>query len=89
MTELQLSKSETEITKTFRTLCKIDKKATWSSDDFRRYGLDRFLFGKKQGAVGGYFRKLLVQKLIVEVGRVRSVIPANHFREIRLFKWTT
>jgi len=83
-----LTRSEQDILKTFHTCLQLDHKTRFTSDDFRRYGLDRFLFGEVRYAVGGFFHKLLKQRLIREVGRARSVMPTNHWREIRVYEWT-
>ena len=72
---------------TFRTLTAIDNNEAFSSDDFRFFGLDRYLLDRQHG-IGTFFAKLVKNEYVEEVGRKRSIIPTNHFREIRVYKWT-
>jgi hypothetical protein len=72
--------------KTFKTLCRINHKTTFTSDDFRMYGLDRFLHDTAHG-IGGLFAKWKHHQFIVEVGQKRSVLPRNNLRVIRVYKF--
>jgi hypothetical protein len=81
-----LSCQDEKTLKAFRTLLKMDEIVEFSSDDFRRYRLDRFV-GDTQYGVGLFFGKLKHQKIVVECGQVRSKIASNHGRVIRLYRW--
>lgn len=59
----------------------------FSSDDFRRYQLDRFIRDKQHG-IGGFFAKMKHNGLIVECGYTRSTLASNHSHTIRLYKWS-
>ena len=72
--------------KAFRTLLKVDGIIEFSSDDFRRYQLDRFI-GDKVHGIGCFFAKLKHQGLVEEVGSVRSTLASNHSRVIRVYRW--
>lgn len=85
--QAKLTSTDRDLIKTFKTLLKIDGKHQFSSDDFRMYGLDRFLRGDTLHSIGGFFCKLLRNKLAVEVGRTRSKLPSNRQREIRVYEW--
>jgi len=73
--------------KTFHTLCKVDKREQLSSDHFRMYQLDRFFRDKAHG-IGGFFAKMLLQKLVRIVGRTSSRLDSNNSREIKIYEWT-
>jgi len=76
---------ERELWKQFRCRLAVELKAVFSSDDFRLAGFDRFM-QDTQHEIGSLFQKLEHYGAIMEVGRVRSVIPSNHGREIRQYK---
>lgn len=82
-----LTDAEERNLKAFRSLLKLDSIEVFSSDDFRRYGLDRFIADKQHG-IGGFFRKLLKNGLVVKVGHKRSDLVSNHGHEIKTYKWT-
>ena len=84
--DLSYSQVDKDLLRTFKTLTMIDKLETFSSDDFRMYGLDRFLRDTQHG-VGGFFAKMKHNKDAEPVGRKRSVLPSNNMREIRVWKW--
>ena len=73
--------------KAFRTLLTLDKLTEFSSDDFRRYGLDRFIADKAHG-IGVFFGKLKANGLVERVGYVRSELASNHGREIKTYQLT-
>lgn len=75
-----------DLFRSFQTLCKLDGKTQFSSDDFRMYGLDRFLRDTKHG-IGGLFAKWKHHNLIRQVGTTRSKIAANHMHLIRVYEF--
>jgi len=83
----KLTDIDKDLVKTFQTLTHVEDLKQFSSDDFRRFGLDRFLRGNPSHAIGGFFAKLIKNKLVREVGRTRSKFPSNHWREIRVYEW--
>jgi hypothetical protein len=85
--DFTLTDQDNKNLKAFRTLLGLDKITEFSSDDFRRYGLDRFIKDPQHG-VGSFFGKLKHQKLIVQCGYTRSQIASNHGRQIRLYQWS-
>jgi hypothetical protein len=84
--DFRLTSEDEKTLKAFRTLLKLDGITEFSSDDFRRYQLDRFIVDKVHG-IGSFFSKLKHQKIAVECGQVRSQIASNHGRVIRVYKW--
>lgn len=82
----QLSTRDLDLIKTMKTLLAFEHTTTFSSDTFRRFGLDRY-FPDKQHGLGGWFARLKVNKKAVEVGWIRSSYPSNHGRLIRLYKF--
>jgi len=84
----KLTDIDRDLIKSFFTLLQVDGKEQFSSDDFRHYGLDRFLRGDSKHSIGGFFSKLLKNGLIRKVGWKRSTIPTNNFREIRVYERT-
>jgi hypothetical protein len=86
--DFHLTSEDEKTLKAFRTLLKLDGITEFSSDDFRRYGLDRFIRDTQHG-IGSFFSKLKHEGLVVEVGSVRSTLASNHSRTIRVYKWKT
>ena len=82
----KLTAKEEDLLKTFRTLCQIDNRLTFSSDTFRMYGLDRFLNDTAHG-IGGLFAMWKKLGYIEKVGMTRSQLKANHLREIKLYRF--
>jgi len=83
----RISNRDRDLLRSFRTLLKIDGKTEFCSDDFRMYGLDRFLADTQHG-IGGLFAKWVHHGIAEKTGRnVRSVLPSNHLREIKTYKW--
>jgi hypothetical protein len=74
--------------KAFRTLLKMDNIEVFSSDDFRRYGLDRFIKDTQHG-IGMFFAKLKKNGLVEHVGFTRSQLASNHSHTIRTYHWRT
>lgn len=84
----QLTAKDHDLLRSFRTLLKIDEKTEFTSDDFRMYGLDRFLVDKQHG-IGGLFAKWKHAKRIKDTGATkRSVLPSNHMRRIAVYTMT-
>ncbi len=71
----------------FRTLTKADYMTSFTSDDFRLYGLDRH-FTNPQQDIGSFFAKLKHHGLVKVIGRKRSILPKNNMREIKEYEWT-
>ena len=74
--------------KAFRTLLKLDNIEVFCSDDFRRYGLDRFIVNTQNG-IGAFFSKLCKNGLVERVGYTRSQLASNHSHTIRTYRWKT
>jgi hypothetical protein len=70
----------------FKTLLKMDNIEVFSSDDFRRYGLDRFIRDTQHG-IGAFFAKLCRNKETERVGYTRSQLASNHGHTIRTYRW--
>jgi hypothetical protein len=79
------SKDEQNL-KAFRTLLKMDNIEVFSSDDFRRYGLDRFIRDTQHG-IGTFFAKLSKNGLVEHVGYKASDLASNHGHTIKTYKW--
>jgi hypothetical protein len=79
------SKDESNL-KAFRTLLKMDGIEVFCSDDFRRYGLDRFIKDTQHG-LGAFFAKLAKNGLVECVGYTRSELVSNHGHTIRTYRW--
>lgn len=73
--------------KAFRTLLALDDIEVFSSDDFRRYGLDRFVADPQHG-IGAFFGKLKVNGLAEPVGHMASEITSNNRRENKTYRFT-
>jgi hypothetical protein len=74
--------------KAFRTLLKMDGIEVFSSDDFRRYGLDRFIKDTQHG-IGAFFGKLAKNNIVERVGYTRSLLVSNHGHTIRTYRWSS
>jgi hypothetical protein len=85
---MRLTVRDHDLVKSFRSLLKLDAKTQFSSDDFRMYGLDRYLDRDTAHSVGGFFARLQHNKLAHVIGEKRSVMPTNHFRIIKVYEWT-
>lgn len=84
-----LTSKDSDLLRSFRALCTANKLSEFSSDDFRMYGLDRFTVDKAH-ELGGLFAKWKVNGIIEDTGkRKRSVLPQNHGREIKVYKWVS
>ena len=77
---------ETALVTKFRTLLAVERKDTFSSDDFRMFGLDRHIEDTQHG-IGGFFARLVHSKQIRIVGQIRSVLPQNNLRKINEYTW--
>ena len=82
-----LSNFETVLVQRFKQYTQLYGLATFTSDDFRMAGLDRF-FVDRPHDLGELFRKLTLNNTITKVGRIPSILPKNNFREIKIYKWT-
>ena len=81
----ELTQRDHDLIKTLRTHCRQEGASTFSSDTFRMLGLDRFVDTKH--GIGGFFAKLVANKHATQVDWTRSVLPSNHGRKIRVYKW--
>ena len=72
--------------KAFQTLLKMDNIEVFSSDDFRRYGLDRFIRDTQHG-IGTFFSKLCKNNKVERIGYTRSQLASNHGHTIRTYRW--
>ena len=87
--DFTLNKTDQNLLKTLHTLLRIEEKQDFTSDDFRMYGLDRFLRDTQNG-LGGLFAKWKHHKLIIDTGkRRRSQLTSNHLREIKVWRFPT
>jgi hypothetical protein len=77
---------ESALVRKFKTLLALERKDTFSSDDFRMYGLDRHIEDTQHG-IGGFFARLVHAKKIREVGQTRSLLPQNNLRKIKVYTW--
>lgn len=84
--DFTLTPKDKDTIRTFRTLLKMDGREVFSSDDFRRYGLDRFIKDTQHG-IGAFFAKLKKNKLVEHVGFTRSQLVSNHGHTIRTYRW--
>ena len=84
--DFALTSQDEKNLKAFRTLLKMDNIEVFSSDDFRRYGLDRFIKNTQVG-IGAFFAKLCKNRLVERVGYTRSQLASNHGHTIRTYKW--
>ena len=85
--EYIFTKKDEDLLKTFKTLLAKDQKTEFSSDDFRKYGLDRFIKDTQHG-IGTFFAKLVHNKKAKKIGYTRSEFASNHGRQIRTYCWT-
>lgn len=81
-----LTPLEQALLKRFKTLTHFDRLDTFTSDDFRLYGLDRH-FTNPQQDIGGFFAKLVHHKVVRALGHKRSILPKNNMREIKEYEW--
>jgi hypothetical protein len=93
MTQAALSKFDFRLTsldekniKAFRTLLKMDNIEVFSSDDFRRYGLDRFIRDPQHG-IGTLFAKLKKNNIVEHIGYKNSEVVSNHGHTIKTYRW--
>ena len=85
--DFTLNKVDKDNLRAFRALLLLDEVEVFSSDDFRRYGLDRFIRDKQHG-IGFFFAKLCVNKIAQRVGYTRSTLASNHGHTIRTYRWS-
>jgi hypothetical protein len=84
--DIRLTSKDEQTLKAFQALLKLDKIEHFSSDDFRRYQLDRFIPDKQHG-IGSFFGKLTKNKLAIPYGFTSSQIESNHNRTIKIYRW--
>jgi hypothetical protein len=84
--DFRLTGKDEQTLKAFKALLKLDHIEVFSSDDFRRYQLDRFIQDKQHG-IGSLFSKLVKNGLVEHVGYVSSDLVSNHGRTIKTFRW--
>jgi hypothetical protein len=86
--EAKLTVRETDLWRRFEAWLNIEAKKQFSSDDLRRiFGkhLQEF-FRDSQHGIGGFFAIAVKLRMIREVGWIRSTVPTNHGRKIRLYE---
>lgn len=75
------------VTKTFYN--KTVEMSTFTSDDFRKFKLDKRLKGESRNKIGGFFRYLHLGGFIVKAGKsMPTKIDGNHSRKISVWKWS-
>jgi len=79
------SKDEMNL-KAFKTLLEKDNITIFSSDDFRRYQLDRFINDPQHG-IGAFFSKLVKNRKVEHVGYKASDLESNHSHTIKTYRW--
>ena len=79
------SKDELNL-KAFKTLLEKDDITVFSSDDFRRYQLDRFINDPQHG-IGAFFCKLVKNGKVKHVGYKASDLESNHSHTIKTYRW--
>lgn len=84
--DFRLTSEDEKNIKAFRTLLKMDNIVEFSSDDFRRYGLDRFIRDPQHG-LGSLFLKLKKNGLVEHVGYKLSELVSNHGHTIKTYRW--
>ena len=87
MEKFSFNRKEIDMIRTFHTLLKLDEKDTFTSDDFRMYGLDRYMKNPSK-EIGMLFAKLKHNGYGETVGRTRSTKPSNNFREIKQWQFS-
>jgi len=80
------SMSDTARTLEFQCRLAIESEEHFSSDDFRRFKLDRFM-ERPDKEIGTYFAKLKYYGYAEPVGEVPSAIESNHKRNVDLWRW--
>ena len=87
--DFSFSKHEEALLTKFKNLLKLEHKDTFSSDDFRQYGLHTMWPQKEwKWRVGSLFAKAVHHHRIVHTGEwIRSVLPKNNQRKIREYEW--
>lgn len=82
---IKCSAHDFDLYKKLWVLLSAQKKNTFSSDDFRAFGLDRFIEDTQHG-IGSLFLRWQINKLIEPVGYVCSKMASNHGRRIKLYR---
>lgn len=85
--DFSLSNTDRFLYQKLRCHLAVEGKTRFSSDDFRACGLERFLHGDLSHSIGGLFAKWVHNKLILEVGAARSMIPSNHLRKVKVYEF--
>jgi hypothetical protein len=84
--DFRLTSKDEQNIKAFKTLLKLDNIEVFSSDDFRRYGLDRFIKDPQHG-IGAFFSKLVKNGRVEHVGYIHSDLASNHGHTIKTYRW--
>ncbi len=84
--DYRLTTKDENTLKAFRTLLKMDNIEVFSSDNFRRYGLDRFIKDTQHG-IGTFFSKLVKNGMVEHVGYMHSDLASNHGHTIKTYRW--
>ena len=87
--DFSFSKHEEALLTKFKNLLTLERRDTFTSDDFRQYGLHTMWPEKEwKWRVGSWFAKAVRHKCMRHTGRwVRSVLPRNNQRKIREYAW--
>jgi hypothetical protein len=84
--DFRLTSKDEQTLKAFKTLLKLDNIEVFSSDDFRRYGLDRFIKDTQHG-IGTFFAKLVKNRLVEHIDYIHSDLASNHGHTIKTYSW--
>jgi len=87
--DFSFSKHEEALLTKFYHLLQLERKDTFTSDDFRQYGLHTLWPEKEwKWRVGSLFAKAVHHQRIKHTGRwIRSVLPKNNQRKIKVYQW--
>lgn len=84
--DFNLTQADIDLTTEFMMFVAEEYKEYFTSDDFRRYGLDK-RFTDPQHEIGSYFAKLKANGVVVPVGEEPSEIERNNKRKVDLYRF--
>ncbi len=84
--DFRLTSKDEQTLKAFKRLLELDNITEFSSDDFRRYQLDRFIKDTQHG-IGTFFAKLVKNRMVNHVGYKASDLASNHGHTIKTYTW--
>ena len=84
--DFTLTDSDIELTRQFMIYTEEHGIKYFTSDDFRKAGLDR-AFAHPETQIGTYFSKLAYNRVAVFVGELPSKVPSNNRRRNDLRYW--